>query len=226
MTQLTQEPKRKTNFFNAETAKQQAVIVISACLLGDNVRYDGKNKKQTIFEQLEKEGAVVKKVCPEVAAGLSVPRPAIQLTLDTGSIHAIGVNDSNIDVTEKLIRSSSNILAENNHATAFILKSRSPSCGVGNTPLFSHSNQKIAATSGLFANEAQKKQAFVLNDEHLQNHHNIASLINFCLLLLDFKNCNDSEMKKFCSHHQINPTSTLPNDIFCQLNRMLISTLR
>ena len=51
-------------------------ILISACLMGENVKYDGGNNllHVTIIEQWKKEGRLVL-ACPEVLGGLSTPRP-------------------------------------------------------------------------------------------------------------------------------------------------------
>jgi len=51
-------------------------ILISACLLGQPVRYDGQSKdiENTILELWKSEGLLVP-VCPEVSGGLPVPRP-------------------------------------------------------------------------------------------------------------------------------------------------------
>ena len=59
-------------------------IGVSRCLLGDAVRYDGESKaNDTVIEQLGDLFELVP-VCPEVEAGLTVPRPPVQLT-DSGS---------------------------------------------------------------------------------------------------------------------------------------------
>ena len=48
--------------------------LISACLIGENVRYDGKNCLQQQLKQLIETGQAVT-ICPEVSGGLSTPRP-------------------------------------------------------------------------------------------------------------------------------------------------------
>ena len=102
-------------------------ILISSCLLGENVKYDGKNNliKDPILNKLKKIASLIP-ICPEVMGGLSIPRtPAEQQNQK--------VIDKNArDVTAEFIKGAdiSFDLANNNNAIAAILKERSPSCGV------------------------------------------------------------------------------------------------
>ena len=54
-------------------------ILISACMLGDNVRYDGGHHliNHPTLQRWRKEGRLVA-VCPEVAGGMTIPRPAAE----------------------------------------------------------------------------------------------------------------------------------------------------
>ncbi|MDA3870317.1 MAG: DUF523 domain-containing protein, partial [Gammaproteobacteria bacterium] len=55
-------------------------IGISRCLLGDPVRYDGQSKpRTTAIDQLADHFQLIA-ICPEVEAGLPIPRPPVQLT--------------------------------------------------------------------------------------------------------------------------------------------------
>ena len=54
-------------------------VLVSACLLGERCRYDGRDQRtQAVLDALA--GKVVIPICPEVAGGLGTPRPAVQLT--------------------------------------------------------------------------------------------------------------------------------------------------
>ena len=57
-------------------------ILISACLLGEKVRYHGGDAALSdgILDRWRREGRLVP-ICPEVAGGLSVPRPAAEMSL-------------------------------------------------------------------------------------------------------------------------------------------------
>ncbi|NNM59950.1 MAG: DUF523 domain-containing protein [Legionellales bacterium] len=113
-------------------------ILMSACLLGDKVRYDGNDCLQTHakLQAWIKAGKVVS-ICPEMAGGLPVPRPPAEIEQDKtatmvlageAKIRTIGGED----VTKEYITGAQKALAlvKQHHIQVAILKSRSPSCGV------------------------------------------------------------------------------------------------
>ncbi|MEK0313443.1 DUF523 domain-containing protein [Cohnella sp. 56] len=101
-------------------------ILISACLLGQKVRYDGEGKRcaDPRIERWREEGRLVP-VCPEVAGGLPTPRPPAQIRGDRV------VTASGEDVTDAFERGAELALeAACMHDVALaILKQSSPSCG-------------------------------------------------------------------------------------------------
>lgn len=102
------------------------VILCSACLLGHNCRYDGKNclsDKVLSFC----EGHTVIPVCPEVLGGLPTPRYPAERRGDKV------ISKAETDVTrEYLLGAEATIkLAKDNKVDLCILKSKSPSCGTG-----------------------------------------------------------------------------------------------
>ena len=77
-------------------------IGISACLLGEQVRYDGGHKRLPFAsDELARHFDFVK-ICPEQAIGMGVPRPTIRLVGDPDSPRLVGSSDSSLDVTEKM----------------------------------------------------------------------------------------------------------------------------
>ncbi|GAA5218674.1 DUF523 domain-containing protein [Corallincola platygyrae] len=104
-------------------------ILVSACLLGDKVRYNAEIMlcDHPLLKLWKQQGRLVK-VCPEVAGGLPVPRPAAEQQPD-GSIRT----HANIDVTEAFALGAACAakLAESHHIRFALLKARSPSCGSG-----------------------------------------------------------------------------------------------
>lgn len=127
------------------------VVGISSCLLGNNVRYDGTNKhNEHILNSLSHHVELIA-ICPETGIGLGIPRPPIQLVSYSTEIRGQGVKDKNIDVTEDLVNYSKTILHEHRNLSGFIFKSRSPSCGVHDTPIHTVSGETIKTGAGLFA---------------------------------------------------------------------------
>jgi len=117
-------------------------VLISACLLGENVRYDAKNckKRSEIIEKWQKEDRVIS-LCPEVAGGLSVPRLPAEIQAN-GRI----TNIEREDVTEAFkqgARRALKLCCEHD-ITIAILKEGSPSCGTSRINDGAFSGNKIA----------------------------------------------------------------------------------
>ena len=100
-------------------------ILISACLLGQKCRYDGKDKNKTDLSALE--GHKLIPVCPEVDGGLPVPRPAAE------RVGSLVINKEGTDVTAEYTKGAELALqtAVKNNCKIAILKAKSPSCGKG-----------------------------------------------------------------------------------------------
>lgn len=100
--------------------------MVSACLAGMKCRYDGGANPCPEVQELVRQGSAVP-VCPEVLAGLSVPR--LPCEMRQGRI----VSQDGSDITEAFERGAQAALAEalRQNCTAAVLKSRSPSCGFG-----------------------------------------------------------------------------------------------
>lgn len=126
------------------------VIGVSSCLLGQRVRYDGDHKRDAyIVEELGARFELLP-ICPEMAIGMGVPRPAIRLVLEADGIHARGVLDPTLDVTARLAAFARQAIPGLAHLCGYVFKARSPSCGVGSTPLLIPDGEP-GLTDGLFA---------------------------------------------------------------------------
>ncbi|MCG8510792.1 MAG: DUF523 domain-containing protein [Rhodospirillales bacterium] len=112
-------------------------ILISACLLGEPVRYDG-NGKPVFHERLEtwkREGRLVP-FCPEMAAGLPAPRPPSEIEpgregKDVLAGGARVLEDAGVDVTDAILAGAQGALAlAREQSCAFaLLSDGSPTCG-------------------------------------------------------------------------------------------------
>ena len=89
-------------FFYPETNTLKPCIAISACLAGEAVRYDGASKPLPDTDFFERHFQLIS-VCPEVGAGLSVPRPPVQLVQTQQGVRALGRDDPSIDVSNTLL---------------------------------------------------------------------------------------------------------------------------
>jgi uncharacterized protein YbbK (DUF523 family) len=112
------------------------MILVSACLLGQKVRYDGSDKDQrgALLNELIEQGRVLA-ICPEVAGGLSVPRLPAEIQNADGAAVLAGqarvLDSAGSDVTQAFLDGARQALqlAQQNNVKAAILKERSPSCG-------------------------------------------------------------------------------------------------
>ena len=166
-----------------EINNTKPLVGVSQCLLGDAVRYDGRSKaNQLIIEQLTPVFNLVA-VCPEVEAGLPIPRPPVQLT---GSIHnpkLTGRDDPTIDVTDIMQRYCETKPAELRHLAGFIFKSRSPSCGLNSTPVFIDGKCVTETGRGVFAKKlcASYPGLVVIEDFELENKTTLDNFIQSIL---------------------------------------------
>ncbi len=111
-------------------------VLISACLLGVNCRYDGGNAyNKTAADIALLEGAIP--VCPEQLGGSSTPRPPAEISGGDGASvldgHCRVKGKNGEDGTENFIKGAVEVLKIANAcgANKAILKARSPSCGAG-----------------------------------------------------------------------------------------------
>jgi uncharacterized protein YbbK (DUF523 family) len=129
------------------------VVAVSACLLGERVRYDGSEKRNEILVGELAELFDYFPFCPEVGIGLSVPRPPLQLVQQEQDVRVLGIADPTIDVTEALCAYARKMAVPFGDACGVIFKCRSPSCGLGTVLLHDTTGEVIGITNGAFAGE-------------------------------------------------------------------------
>lgn len=131
------------------TAKPK--IGISACLLGQNVRYDGTAKLQPHIVAFFADKAELVPVCPESACGLGIPRETIRLEGDPYTPTLVSTVTRR-DITAAMhgwIDGKLKVLRDLGLA-GFVFKSRSPSCGYDDTPVWQKDGSALTG-QGLFA---------------------------------------------------------------------------
>ncbi|MCR5137616.1 MAG: DUF523 domain-containing protein [Oscillospiraceae bacterium] len=100
-------------------------IMVSACLAGENCKYDGGNNRNEKVMQLFEENEVIT-VCPEVMGGLPTPRAPSEI------VNGVVISRTGISVDREYRTGAEMTLrtAERERPDLIILQSRSPSCGV------------------------------------------------------------------------------------------------
>ena len=136
-------------------------IMVSACLLGENCKYNGGNNYSPELIRLL-EGHTVIPVCPEVLGGLPTPRIPAEI------VNGIVMNRNGESVDEAFRKGAEKALetAKREKPDLIILQSRSPSCGVKEIYDGTFSGRKIPG-QGIFAELLTKAGFIVLDVEDL-----------------------------------------------------------
>ncbi len=129
-------------------------VIISACLLGEICRYDGKSKKVNAVVEAFKDYGIIP-FCPE-APLFGTPRERINL-IGTRENYRVVTDETKLDVTKLLEEEIHKFTKLHPLADAIVLKSKSPSCGLGNAPILNDKKEIIAYGNGIAANIFLKK---------------------------------------------------------------------
>jgi uncharacterized protein YbbK (DUF523 family)/uncharacterized protein YbgA (DUF1722 family) len=127
-------------------------VGVSACLLGQAVRFDGGHKRDPFLVDTLSRLVELVPVCPEVELGLGVPRETLRLERGARGIHLIA-SDTRTDHTAAMrqyARGRVAALAREN-LSGYVLKMNSPSCGMVGVPLHDARGQAAHRGRGLFA---------------------------------------------------------------------------
>jgi uncharacterized protein YbgA (DUF1722 family)/uncharacterized protein YbbK (DUF523 family) len=176
--QIAQDPVAATVGGAAWTRPR---LVTSECLGFAAVRYNGQVLRDA-FVQALREHVDIAPVCPEVAIGLGVPRDPIRL-VRIGEERRLVQPATGADVTDAMRDWAAGYLG-GLEADGFILKSRSPSCGIKEVRVYPPGEGKppVEKSAGLFAEEvaARFPTAAVEDEGRLTNarirHHFLTRL--------------------------------------------------
>lgn len=139
-------------------------ILVSACLLGKNCKYNGGNNlNQSVLGFIE--GHEVIGVCPEQLGGLSTPRLPAEI------VDGVVTNKEGVSVDNEFRKGAQEALAValENKVDLAILQSRSPSCGVKEIYDGSFSGKKVKG-QGVFAKLLSARGIKVLDAEDVAEH--------------------------------------------------------
>ena len=149
-------------------------ILVSACLMGEKVRYDGADCYQSgLLQQWQAEGRLLA-ICPEVAGGLPVPRPAAEIASGDAESVLRGCGKvcraDGVDVTDAFIDGAERALAlcMQHRIQIAILKEGSPSCGVQRVNDGSFSKRKTDGM-GVTARLLQRHGVSVFSEHEIES---------------------------------------------------------
>ena len=125
---------------------------ISACLLGDEVRFDGGHKRDPFLTDTLGRFVEWVRVCPEVEMGLGTPRETLRLVRDGDRVRMITTRTS-VDRTDGMNRWAKQRLDElaREDLCGYVLKKDSPSCGMERVKVYSSHGMPERNGTGLFA---------------------------------------------------------------------------
>jgi uncharacterized protein YbbK (DUF523 family) len=143
-------------------------LLISGCLFGDDVRYDGKNSslhQNSLFNQIKQKVQLVP-FCPEVEGGLSTPR----IPSEIQSINPYIIKNKNGEDTTKYFidgaKKTLDLCIKNGIKIA-LLKSKSPSCS-NDTTYDGKFNKNLLKQNGVTASLLLRNNILVFNENELE----------------------------------------------------------
>lgn len=138
--------------------------LVSACLMGENCKYNGGNNyHEALVEFLKGKDVIL--VCPEVLGGLPIPRASAEIK--DGRV----INTKDEDVTQAFLNGAYQALniAQEAAIDVAILQSRSPSCGKGKRYSGSFDGQLVKG-NGIFVDLLEKEGYVVYDVEDFYKH--------------------------------------------------------
>lgn len=128
------------------------VMGIGSCLAGNAVRYNGQTKSPNQYVRTLGENFELRAFCPEMGAGMGVPRPPIHLVGDDNGVRALDVSSHSNDFTDKLAGYAGTVLSLAPDLCGYILVKGSPSCGYDRVKRYAMNGHSIASDQqGIFA---------------------------------------------------------------------------
>ena len=225
---------------------------VSACLLGQQVRYDGGHKHDRYITDILGEYLEFVPVCPEVEAGFPIPRETFRLVGDPENPRLV-TSRSNVDHTERMLAWAEKRVAEleKENLCGFIFKSDSPNSGLSRVKVYNAKGMAEKKGVGLFAraftqhfpllpveeegrlNDAKLRETFIEQiftlkrwRETMASGRSMKNLVDFHtrhkLLVLSHSPAHAKRMGKLVAEGKQMPIG----EVTTHYERLLIETLR
>lgn len=142
-------------------------VGISACVLGEKVRFDGGHKASDFCIQSLASWVNYVSVCPEMALGLGAPRPAIRLQRNAEhDIRLVQVKDNTLDFTDQMLDFSNQMLPDLNDLSGYIVCAKSPTCGMERVKLYDEHGVNLGkVTIGLYTQQLMRRYPWLPVEE-------------------------------------------------------------
>lgn len=207
-------------------------IGISSCLLGETVRYDGGHKRDRFL--VDTLGGYVEwvPVCPELEVGMGVPRESLRLLRSDGETRLVAIKSrqDHTRVMQKWVRARLADLAKES-LCGYVLKSRSPSCGMERVPIYDENGVPAKKGIGAFAGPLLERFPHLpveeegrLHDPKLRENFIERVFARNRLLSLFAGRWKTRNVVEFHTHHKLQLMSHSPKD-YRQLG-LLVATIK
>ena len=131
----------------SEAVKNKIPVGISACLLGDEVRYNGGHKRHSYIQQTLGQYFEFRRFCPEVDIGLGIPRRPIRIVREGEALSVVDPQDeSDHDYAPALAETADAQAQWLKDMSGYILKKDSPSCGMERVKAVSYTHLRAHET--------------------------------------------------------------------------------
>ena len=180
---------------------------ISRCIEFDHCRYDGEMIGSDIVRRL-KEHVDFVTVCPEADIGLGIPRDPIRIVREGDQRH-LAQPSTGRDVTDLMVGFRARFLDEVGDIDGFILKSRSPSCGVRDVRVYPEKEGGAPAyrQAGMFGEEVLRRFPYlpVEDEARLRNIKLGEHFLTAAFTLAAFRQLNGSvaDLMRFHARHKL-----------------------
>lgn len=134
--------KQRSNILQKPIDKTRPTLVVSACLMGESVRWNATAATcRWIVDELSKFTNIIT-ICPEMMMGLGVPRPTIRLgrLIPEDDQNLLVETKTGMDHTDLANKTIDKVIEKGRNAEGFILKAKSPSCGIEKVKLYNLSS--------------------------------------------------------------------------------------
>lgn len=138
-------------------SQRKIIIGTSSCLLGEKVRFDSGHKRDRYLTDTLSEYFDFQSYCPEMAIGLGVPRPTIHLIDRDGAVRLVNTRDESLDYTGQMSETAAAYVEGLDKLSGYILKSKSPSCGMERVSVYAKNGYATKQGVGLFAGQLMKR---------------------------------------------------------------------
>lgn len=182
---------------------------LSACLAGENVRYDGANKRSDFIMDRLLPYIEPELVCPEVAIGLGIPRKPVHLVKEAQEITIRFTNDAGSDLTPEMNDFAKQKISSLHHLCGYVVCAKSPSCGMVDTKIFQPSGELECLDAGIYTKHLLKLMPWLpvednnrLSDPAIRDHFLVRIFALHELNQLNEEGLSKGKLIAFHSHYK------------------------